>query len=93
MPGISGGGIVEYKCPLKGGYPSHYKQIPASDYIQMQLKMKATNSDRCHFVSWTHTHTGNQNMHFAGKYHESFSVLTLKFIEICPHLSCWRGRL
>ena len=53
MHGISGRGIVEYKCPFKGGYPSHYKQIPACYYMQMQLNMKATNSDWCHFVTWT----------------------------------------
>ena len=51
MHGISGRGIVEYKCPFKGGYPSHYKAIPASYYMQMQLNMKATNSDWCHFVT------------------------------------------
>lgn len=51
MHGISGRGIVEYKCPFKGGYPSHYKPIPASYYMQMQLNMKATNSDWCHFVT------------------------------------------
>ena len=55
MHGISGRGIVEYKCPFKGGYPSHYKPIPASYHMQMQLNMKATNNDRCHFVTWTHT--------------------------------------
>ena len=53
MHGVSGRGIVEYKCPFKGGYPSHYKQIPACYYMQMQLNMKATNSDWCHFVTWT----------------------------------------
>ena len=51
LPGISVRGIVEYKCPFKGGYPSHYKQLPAC--YQMQLNMKATNADWCHFVTWT----------------------------------------
>ena len=51
--GISGRGIVEYKCPFKEGYPSHYKQIPACYYMQMQLNMKATNTNWCHFVTWT----------------------------------------
>jgi len=51
--GISGRGIVEYKCPFKGGYPSCYKQLSACYYMQMQLNMKATNADSCHFVTCT----------------------------------------
>ena len=53
LHGISGRGIVEYKCPFKGDYPSHYKQLPACYYMQMQLNMKAANADWCHFVTWT----------------------------------------
>ena len=53
MHGASGRGIVEYKCPFKGGYPSHYKQLPAIYYMQIQLNMKAANADWCHFVTWT----------------------------------------
>ena len=53
MHGITGRGIVEYKCPFKGGFPSHYKQLPACYYMQMQLNMKATNTHWCHFVTWT----------------------------------------
>ena len=65
MHGISGRGIVEYKCPFKGGYPSHYKPIPASYYMQMQLNMKATNSDWCHFVTWTQTQKTKIDTHIA----------------------------
>ena len=43
MHGVSGRGIVEYKCPFKGGYLSHYKQIPACYYMQIQLNMKGLN--------------------------------------------------
>ena len=40
----SGRGITEYKCPFKGGFPWHYKTIPPSYYLQMQLNMWATTS-------------------------------------------------
>ena len=49
----SGQGITEYKCPFKGGFPCHYKTIPPSYYLQMQLNIWATTSLWCHLVVWT----------------------------------------
>lgn len=94
LHGISGRGIVEYKCPFKGGYPSHYKQLPACYYMQMQLNMKATNADWCHFVTWTpqttRVYTVMRNDSFIGELldavHKHFWNLTAPPTSLHPKL-------
>lgn len=94
LHGISGRGIVEYKCPFKGGYPSHYKQLPACYYMQMQLNMKATNADWCRFVMWTpqttRVYTVMRNDSFIGELldavHKHFWNLTAPPTSLHPKL-------
>ena len=94
MHGIGGRGIVEYKCPFKGGFPSHYKQLPACYYMQMQLNMKATNTGWCHFVTWTpqttRISTVQRNDTFIDELleavHQHFSTLTAPPTSLHPKL-------